>query len=108
MFKAMILLTRSEQMSAEEFADWWLVQHAPLAKQLPGVREIRFNLVSGPDDATTGEGRIDGIAELWFEDRQAFEAAYATDIGKAVAQDSLDHVAGRIRLFVEENQILRP
>ncbi|HEV8023952.1 MAG TPA: EthD family reductase [Candidatus Nanopelagicales bacterium] len=102
MFKAMILLTRGEHMSAQEFATWWLTEHAPKARDLPGVREIRFNLVTDSADG------IDGIAELWFDDQEAFEAAYATPIGKAVAQDSLDHVAGRIRLFVEENQILSP
>ena len=63
------------------------------------MREIRFNVVLDADD-------IDGVAELWFDDRAAFEAAYATDIGKAVAQDSLDHVLARVRLLVQENQIL--
>lgn len=102
MFKAMIMLTRREDMSAEDFASWWLDEHAPLARTLPGVREIRFNLV-----VDGGDG-VDGIAELWFDDQAAFEAAYATDTGKAVAQDSMDHVAGRVRLLVQENQILAP
>lgn len=100
MFKAMILLTRSDDMSPEDFANWWLNDHAPLARTLPGVREIRFNLV------TDGGDGVDGIAELWFDDQAAFEAAYATETGKAVAQDSLDHVASRVRMFVQENQIL--
>jgi uncharacterized protein (TIGR02118 family) len=99
MFKAMILLTRRSDMSHEQFAHWWLEEHAPLARQLPGVREIRFN------EVTEGEG-IDGVAELWFDDRASFDAAYATAIGTSVAQDSLDHVASRVRLFVDENQIL--
>jgi uncharacterized protein (TIGR02118 family) len=99
MFKAMILLTRRPDMSHEQFAHWWLEEHAPLARQLPGVREIRFN------EVTEGEG-IDGVAELWFDDRASFDAAYATTMGRSVAQDSLDHVASRIRLFVDESQIL--
>jgi uncharacterized protein (TIGR02118 family) len=99
MFKAMILLTRRADMSGEEFAQWWLGEHAPRARELPGVREIRFNLVLDAED-------VDGVAELWFDSREDFDAAYATDIGKAVAQDSLDHVASRVRLLVEENQIL--
>lgn len=98
----MIMLTRGADMSPEEFAGWWLTEHAPLARTLPGVREIRFNLV------TDGNDDVDGIAELWFDDQDAFEAAYATEVGKAVAQDSLDHVAGRVRMFVQENQILSP
>ena len=101
MFKAMILLTRRADMTHEQFAQWWLHEHAPMARSLPGVREIRFN------EVTDGEG-IDGVAELWFDDRASFEAAYSTEIGASVAQDSLDHVASRVRLFVEENQILSP
>lgn len=99
MFKAMILLTRRSDMTHDQFAHWWLVEHAPLARQLPGIREIRFN------EVTEGEG-VDGVAELWFDDRASFDAAYATEIGRSVAQDSLDHVASRVRLFVDENQIL--
>jgi len=101
MFKAMILLTRRTDMTHEQFTQWWLEEHAPMARQLPGVREIRFN------EVTEGEG-IDGVAELWFDDQASFEAAYSTEIGSSVAQDSLDHVASRVRLFVSENQILHP
>lgn len=99
MFKAMILLTRRADMTHEEFSRWWLEEHAPMARQLPGVRAIRFN------DVVEGEG-VDGITELWFDDRESFESAYASEIGKSVAQDSLDHVSSRVRLFVDENQIL--
>jgi uncharacterized protein (TIGR02118 family) len=96
MFKAIILLTRREDMSAEAFADWWLVRHAPLARTLPGLRRLTFNLV-------TNGGSIDGVSELWFDSQAAFEAAYASDIGKAVAADSLAHVGRRERLFVNEH-----
>jgi uncharacterized protein (TIGR02118 family) len=96
MFKAIILLTRREDMSAEAFADWWLVRHAPLARTLPGLRRLTFNLV-------TNGGSIDGVSELWFDSQAAFEAAYASDVGKAVAADSLAHVGRRERLFVDEH-----
>lgn len=98
MFKAMILLTRRADMTHKDFATWWLTEHAPLARQLPGVREIRFN------EVVEGDG-VDGVAELWFDDLASFEAAYASDLGKSVAQDSIDHVSARVRLIVEENQI---
>ena len=97
----MILLTRRADMTHEEFAHWWRTDHAPLAVQLPGVREIRFN------EVLDGDG-VDGVTELWFDDRAAFDAAYASDIGRTVAQDSLDHVSARVRLMVDETQILAP
>ena len=101
-FKAVILLTRGTNQSPEDFRRWWLDHHAPLARQLPGLRGLTFNLVApglnGADDLA-----YDGVSELWFDSREAFDAAYATDLGKKVASDSLQHVSGRLRLFVEEH-----
>ena len=101
MFKAMILLKRREDLSLKAFADWWLGAHAPLAKALPGVRAATFNLVDGD-----GTGPFDGVSELWFDSQSAFEAAYATDQGKAVAADSMAHVSKRERLFVVEHVLV--
>ena len=99
MFKAIILLKRGENMSHDEFKQWWLVDHSGKAAQLPGVRKIVFNLV---DDGSA----YDGVSELWFDSKDDFEAAYATEIGKGVAADSLAHLSARERMFVVENDIL--
>ena len=102
MFKAIIVLSRRVDMTHEEFVDWWLGDHAPLAARLPGVRRLVFNVV----DAGTGEAGSDGISELWFDSQADFEAAYATEIGQATAADSLAHVSGRVRLFVTEHDVI--
>jgi len=99
-FKAIIMLTRRADLSHEEFTHWWLEEHAPLARQLPGVREIRFNLVDQSDDPP-----CDGISELWFDSVEDFMAAYATELGQRVAADSLGMVRGRIRMPVVEHRI---
>ncbi len=96
MFKAIILLTRGEGSSSQEFRSWWLDRHAPLARQLPGLRRLTFNVVE------TGDAAFDGVSELWFETREAFDAAYASEIGQRVTADSLANVGGRVRLFVDE------
>jgi uncharacterized protein (TIGR02118 family) len=98
-FKAIILLTRRDGATHEEFAAWWLGEHAPLAQRLPGLRGLRFNLVDAPDAG------IDGITELWFDSRDDFDAAYATDHGERVAADSLANVSRRERLFVSEHTL---
>jgi uncharacterized protein (TIGR02118 family) len=94
MFKAIILLARREGTTREAFAAWWIGSHADLARGLSGLRGLRFNLVE--------EGDFDGVSELWFDSREAFEAAYADEHGRRVAEDSLAHVARRERLFVTE------
>lgn len=104
MFKAIIVLSRRADMTHEEFVDWWLGEHAPLAARLPGLRRLVFNVV----DASTGEAATDGISELWFESQADFDAAYATEIGRATAADSLAHVSGRVRLFVTEHDVVDP
>ena len=99
MFKAVILLSRREGASQAEFRDWWLGQHAALARELPGLRGLRFNLVRDP------EAEFDGVSELWFDSRESFEAAYASEVGRRVAADSLANVSRRVRLPVDEHVI---
>jgi uncharacterized protein (TIGR02118 family) len=97
MFKAMIMLTRREDMTREDHRRWWLEEHRPMALQLAGLRRMVVNMVDeGPEDG------IDGVAELWFDTQEDFVAAYATDHGKAVAADSMAHNRSRVRYFVDE------
>lgn len=98
MFKAIILLKRRNGLSLEAFAAWWLQQHRPLALQLPGLRRMVVNLGRDP------EALYDGASELWFDSEADFIDAYATDIGKRVASDSLAMVSRRDRLFVSEHE----
>jgi len=103
MFKAIILLQRRTDMSRDDFSHWWLGAHAKLALGLPGLRGLSFNLVEG--DAS---GDVDGVSELWFDSQAAFEAAYASEHGRAVAADSMAHVARRERLLVAEHALRVP
>ena len=93
--KAIILLSRRADMTHEQFLSWWFDEHAPLAAQLPNVRRIVFNATHEHDD-------IDGVSELWFDSREAFDVAYASELGKQVAADSMAHVRSRVRVFVDE------
>lgn len=98
-FKAVILLRRRDDMTPEQFRQWWLLDHAPLAARLPGVRRIVFNVAADNDD-------VDGVSELWFDSEEAFTAAYATELGQQVAADSMAHVCSRTRLFVTEHVVV--
>jgi len=100
MFKLIIQLYRADEMTSEQFAHWWLVEHAPRAKELPGLRRLVFNLVDSDEPESP-----DGISELWFDSRQAADEAYASEIGKAVAADSLAHLRARVRLPVTEHEV---
>ena len=97
--KAIILLTRRGGDAPEDFRRWWLEEHAQLARRLPGLRKLVFNLVHA-------DAPYDDVSELWFDSQEAFDAAYASEIGQQVAADSLAHVGGRVRLVVDEHSQL--
>jgi uncharacterized protein (TIGR02118 family) len=100
MFKAIILLKRNIDATHHEFKEWWIDQHASLARQLPGLVKATFNLVDAE-----GRSHYDGVSELWFESRVDFEEAYASEIGKQVVSDSEAHVSERIRLLCQEHPV---
>ena len=108
-FKAIILLRRRDDMTREQFRSWWMDDHAQLAARLPGVRRIVFNLCE-PDDSVVDDraevDAVDGVSELWFDSETDFLAAYATDVGRSVAADSMAHLQSRTRLFVTEREIV--
>ena len=75
------LLTRKEGSTHEEFVKHWVEVHAPLAHGVPELRRYVQSHIIGeqtrPDIPAT-EVAIDGIAELWFDDRVALERAHST------------------------------
>ena len=97
MIKAVVLLKRKDELSAEAFADWLLKEHLPMVLKLPGLRRYQANIATDTDDD------FDGFSELWFDSEDAMLSAYGTDLGKAVAADSLAHVKLRKRFVVEEH-----
>src|SRR5256885_15784326 len=100
MIKVVVLLRRSESWTRERFHRWWLDEHVPYAKKLPGLRKYRVCLVTG---STTHEGREpwDGIAELWFDDRAALDAAWSSEVGVAALEHSRASHADRLGLITE-------
>jgi uncharacterized protein (TIGR02118 family) len=96
----MILLKRNDSLSFEECKTHWLTGHAKLVRQLPGLKKAVFNF----SDSNTGSD-FDGVSELWFDTEQDFIDAYASEIGKKVAEDALCRVSRRERLFLEEHNI---
>src|SRR5947209_1256036 len=80
MIKSLSLLTRRPELSHEQFMRHWVEIHAPLAHAVPGLRRYVQNHIQGertrPDIPTT-EVAVDGVAELWYDDRAAMDRANA-------------------------------
>jgi hypothetical protein len=78
-----------------------------VARRAPAARAAASGLATGrvQRGAPTRRGRPDGIAELWFDSREAFDAAYASEIGATVVADSMANVSARRRVFVDEHAV---
>jgi uncharacterized protein (TIGR02118 family) len=109
MIKRVTLLTRQAGMTREQFTRHWLDVHAPLAHAVPGLRRyVQSHIVEEfrrPDIPTTAI-EVDGIAELWFEDRAAMDRALASTEMKALHVDGALFIGANKTFVVEEKVII--
>lgn len=110
MIKRISLLTRKVGMTHEEFVRHWLEIHGPLARKVPGVRRyVQSHIVSEsvrPDIPAT-DVEIDGIAELWYDSREAMERSSASPEAKALYADGA-LIIGAIKTYVVEEKEIIP
>ena len=108
MIKSVGLLTRKAGLSHEEFVKHWLEVQAPLAHAVPGVRRyVQSHIVEERtrSDIPTTDVEIDGIAELWYDDRAAMERANASPEAKALHADGALFI-GQIKSFITEEKVI--
>jgi len=81
MLKFMVVLYRRADLTREAFRRHLEKVHGPLAKRLPGLRKYVQNHVSA--DPNRKHPGWDAIVELYFDSREAMEAAWASPQGAA-------------------------
>jgi len=88
MVKMCVLLKRKSSLTDEEFYRHWKEIHGPLAARVvPGMRKYIQN---HPIKLPCVENEFDGIAEVWFDDVEAFQGFLAwrqTDESKVLRDD---------------------
>ena len=102
MLKVFSLIKRREDLSLEEFRTWILDQHAPKGRELPGMREYKVSVIEQDDPDLP----YHAVTELYFDDEDAFKAAFASEAGKAAGADVAAHASDRVRLLTRENRII--
>ena len=109
MIKIISLLTRKDGMTHEQFMKHWVEIHAPLAHAVPGVRRyVQSHILEERKraDIPASDVDVDGIAELWYDSREAMMQSAATPEAKALYADGALFI-GRIKSFItEEKQII--
>ena len=84
MLKFLVVLHRRPDLTHEQFRRHLRDVHTPLAKNLPGLKKYIHNLVA-PDPTRTPAW--DAVIELYFENWESMEAAWASPQGAASDAD---------------------
>ena len=91
MYKVMWITRFNPELDREEARRWWLERHGPLVLATPGLKRYVQNhwLETNPWSGSTrgAEMDFDGHAEAWFESREAFDAAMASEEFKRAIAD---------------------
>lgn len=102
MIKLVTFQKRAKGMTRPEFEDRWRTIHGPMAAQFPGLRGYMLGFSIEP-----GEPPADGIAQLWFDSREACQASYASDIGRTGSADAIQYLGRREHMLLSEEWILK-
>ena len=102
-FKQVSALTKRFNISSDEFIQYWTHTHADLVQRLPGL--IRY-VINIPQWQPGIRPTFDGLVELWFQSRTAFEGAFTSEAGKLIPGDNANFMGRTDRAFVEERILL--
>ncbi len=78
-------------MSIEEFSRYWREVHGPIGRRIPGLRRlVQSHPVPRPPEMAARH--FDGMAELWFDDMTALEAARRSPEWRASTEDEANFI----------------
>ncbi len=90
-------------MSADEFRRYWLETHAPLVRaNFARLRSYEINIVTGTIE---GAPFVNGLAELYWENREAFLRDISSPAGKRVLEDVRNFASEGGPLLVDEHSV---
>lgn len=97
MIRITFLLRRRPELSIDEFRRYWLEEHGPLvaghARRINALRYVQVHTLDDPANPAMAESRggmeapYDGVAEVWFESRDALVAALQSESGRRAAAE---------------------
>ncbi len=121
MFKIVFCLRRRPDLTPEQFDSYWRDTHAPLVRRHAAalgirryVQSTRFesDLAAVAAKVRNAPAPFDGVAELWFDSREAMQAGFSAEAGRAAGRELLEDEARFIDLenspiwFATEREIV--
>jgi uncharacterized protein (TIGR02118 family) len=106
LIKRMTMLVRRDDLTVEEFSQYWLGKHAGIVRGMPRLHRYLQNhivrsLQSVGDDPRF---RVHGIPELWFLDEEAKSVAFASPAAKLLPEDEKNFIQG-ITIFAVDERV---
>ena len=86
MLKQVTIIKKRPDLSADAFEEYWRTRHAEVVCELPGLRRYVQNHM-----AAAGS-RVDGIAEVWFDDIDAMRANVGHPALEAIRADERNFI----------------
>ena len=99
MIKLIALFKKPEDVDA--FEQHYNDVHVPLIKQVPYMRNFVSSTAFG---APRGEPAYYRVAEMWFDDRAAFDKAMASDENRAAGKDLMGFARDVVTMIFVESQ----
>jgi uncharacterized protein (TIGR02118 family) len=82
--KFVVVLIKRPDFTEEQFREFFRKVHRPLALKIPGLLR---HVVNFPAEDATRKPQWDAVVELYFEGREAMEAAWRSPDGIAATRD---------------------
>ncbi len=108
MIARLAILYRRPGISRDEFQTYWKETHAPLARDIPGLRRyVQHHVVdmAARDDVPATGDEPDGLAELWFDTVEAAHEAMATETAEIANADCANFIGRARTVFLERHVI---
>jgi uncharacterized protein (TIGR02118 family) len=106
MIKVVYCISKKDGLTDEEFFRYWEDIHGPIGARIPGLRKLaQSHRLTVPGDKRLPD--YDGVAELWFDDADAFLEARQSPEWRASTADEtnfIDH--DRVAYFLSEERVI--
>ena len=104
MVRVHIWLRRKDGMGVEEFRDYWLEKHAPIARD--GYEHLKGYVVNVATGAPKGQTLpYDGVAELRWDTRDDFVADMKSEASRAGNEDLANFTESFGLVYVDQHTV---
>jgi uncharacterized protein (TIGR02118 family) len=104
MIRVQIWARKKDGMSGDEFRDYWLNRHAPIARD--GYEYLEGYVVDLVTRVPDGQrAPYDGVAELTWQEREGFSADMKSEAAKRATEDLSKFADAYGLLFVEQTVV---